>query len=828
MKTRKLRQSVAFTLVLAMLLGLIPNNLSLNVFAQESSEVTACELNDKCTLENGHDGDCVYESNVELQNESVLCTLVDGCTLTSGHEGACVVATNNEVSLVDNNPCTLTSGCELLDGHDGECQTPKVCETGCTLESGHDGDCVLPKVCETGCTLEQGHDGDCVLPKTHLEGCILESTHDGDCFVKCTLNENCTLNNGHSEQCLIENTCEEGCTLESGHDGDCVILKTCETGCILEQGHDGDCFIKCTINEDCILNNSHDGDCVTDSECEEGCILESGHDGECFIPCDLDSNCTLNKGHDGECVIDTSCKKTTDCIRIDGHKGNCITAEEVCNKTEGCIKKDGHLSECTLEEEVCDLSDYCALKKGHEDECLTEQEIEDIINSLNTLEELESTISLSAAKTEGYFKDNLTVSVSAVVSDNDTTTPYFRVNMDLSKAIINNDVAEGQVYTTVTNENSDTVEIIRLADGFGFSSDSNLTFDIEFTSKEEKDSDVTESDTLDIYTCVGTDKDDALANKGANPTMTLVWKTLVGMGYDVEMRWVTSNEDEWYNIKKVETDRYSKPYIYSVTLATSGVDYEDGQIELRIPYYLYSDNTHIYSEDYTKNGVKPSEISIPGEDTVVNGLYYIVDDNGTADIYSDDMMVVKNKGTIYAGTTILFRVSYNVFPSELIDLYKTTLKTTAKCKSTIDSDYVTKESNELSLCIDTGVKYTLSEQYSKNSFKFECLYTEPDDISATWDFENYNYVKVYYETALSGSSLAEHTIEYEDLLNGSDAELVLVKYDRNNNNTNIDYLTPYNNKAVYTQQYANEVLYDGVDISLYVRYPKDVISFQPK
>lgn len=61
----------------------------------------------------------VVESEPE-EPESILCTVTEGCTLENGHEGECVVA-ESEPEEPESVPCTVTEGCTLEDGHEGGC-----------------------------------------------------------------------------------------------------------------------------------------------------------------------------------------------------------------------------------------------------------------------------------------------------------------------------------------------------------------------------------------------------------------------------------------------------------------------------------------------------------------------------------------------------------------------------------------------------------------------------------------------------------------------------------------------------------------------------------
>lgn len=80
-----------------------------------------------CTLEAGHEGECVVVESEPEEPENVPCKVTEGCTLENGHEGECVVA-ESEPEEPESAPCKMTDGCTLEDGH----------ESGCVVESSVD------------------------------------------------------------------------------------------------------------------------------------------------------------------------------------------------------------------------------------------------------------------------------------------------------------------------------------------------------------------------------------------------------------------------------------------------------------------------------------------------------------------------------------------------------------------------------------------------------------------------------------------------------------------------------------------------------------------
>lgn len=66
--------------------------------------VEVCVETEGCTLENGHEGECVVAESEPEEPESILCKVTEGCTLENGHEGECIT---NPVEFV----CSELEGC---------------------------------------------------------------------------------------------------------------------------------------------------------------------------------------------------------------------------------------------------------------------------------------------------------------------------------------------------------------------------------------------------------------------------------------------------------------------------------------------------------------------------------------------------------------------------------------------------------------------------------------------------------------------------------------------------------------------------------------------
>lgn len=82
--------------------------------------VEVCVETEGCTLEAGHEGECVVVESEPEEPESVPCKVTEGCTLENGHEGECVVG-ESEPEEPESAPCKVTEGCTLEAGHEGKC-----------------------------------------------------------------------------------------------------------------------------------------------------------------------------------------------------------------------------------------------------------------------------------------------------------------------------------------------------------------------------------------------------------------------------------------------------------------------------------------------------------------------------------------------------------------------------------------------------------------------------------------------------------------------------------------------------------------------------------
>lgn len=59
--------------------------------------VEVCVETEGCTLEAGHEGECVVVESEPEEPESVPCKVTEGCTLDAGHEGECAVCEQEEI-----------------------------------------------------------------------------------------------------------------------------------------------------------------------------------------------------------------------------------------------------------------------------------------------------------------------------------------------------------------------------------------------------------------------------------------------------------------------------------------------------------------------------------------------------------------------------------------------------------------------------------------------------------------------------------------------------------------------------------------------------------
>ena len=77
-------------------------------------ETQPCTKTEGCTLENGHEGECVTEpvtppEEENGEDETQPCEKTEGCTLPNGHKGECVIEENTEDT--EGHPGAFRGGC---------------------------------------------------------------------------------------------------------------------------------------------------------------------------------------------------------------------------------------------------------------------------------------------------------------------------------------------------------------------------------------------------------------------------------------------------------------------------------------------------------------------------------------------------------------------------------------------------------------------------------------------------------------------------------------------------------------------------------------------
>lgn len=83
-------------LSLSLLLTIMPTMaFAMEDDAKESEDtVQVCTETEGCTLQVGHEGDCVVAESEQKEPESVPCTETEGCMLEAGHAGECIAESN--------------------------------------------------------------------------------------------------------------------------------------------------------------------------------------------------------------------------------------------------------------------------------------------------------------------------------------------------------------------------------------------------------------------------------------------------------------------------------------------------------------------------------------------------------------------------------------------------------------------------------------------------------------------------------------------------------------------------------------------------------------
>ena len=218
--------------------------------------------------------------------------------------------------------------------------------------------------------------------------------------------------------------------------------------------------------------------------------------------------------------------------------------------------------------------------------------------------------------------------------------------------------------------------------------------------------------------------------------------------YYVDLRWDTDVVSERYDTKAVTTNPTALSRKYILTVATNSAEYDIGNLEIRLPYYLWS------YRDSTTAGPKPTDIGVPPAPHVStqSSFNYTIDDKGTANV-DDDELVFTNCKKVNAGTNQTLSVIYgDILPSNTVDLSSADLTAVASGLSTVQvangqTDPEIKSFPTITYQLDTGVQVTsLGKSFYRDMYTWETAYG-----SKPTDFNENNYVRYRVSIRTSGN-----------------------------------------------------------------------------
>lgn len=387
-------------------------------------------------------------------------------------------------------------------------------------------------------------------------------------------------------------------------------------------------------------------------------------------------------------------------------------------------------------------------------------------------------------------------------------TAFFFLSVDADKAVITGDgvTIDDDGNVTVIDEGDNEVTLHKADGGYWFSLDdtevnASTTFLLPLASTVNDTDETANSVTLRMRAGHGIDTNSARRDAETKEQMVFVWSSNGdALHYGIHLEWVTNDESKKYTQSNVTTSRNSYYLTYKASLQTSSVSYAAGQMEIRLPYYLWQ----IRSSSYNYWSYMPAPaLSIPKSPSTSDTykLNYTVDTHGTNDP-SDDEIVITNTDMIPAGTNITWTTQYRIWPYYTIDLSQAVIQANCSCVSNADDRPELYTSNSISYRIDTGFtgvsvsagSSNLSSQYYKpNGF--------PDEL---WDPGNYRYFKMYVSTSVSGASTpVRQTLTFT----GTDG-MELITETRKSTYSNPEYALAENNQT--SGDWSDDV---------YVRYP---------
>lgn len=289
--------------------------------------------------------------------------------------------------------------------------------------------------------------------------------------------------------------------------------------------------------------------------------------------------------------------------------------------------------------------------------------------------------------------------------------------------------------------------------------------------------------------------------------------------YSLGLKWNNvSTDEEKYNIKKVTTAKDEIAASYDLTIQTSKVNYAAGQMEVRLPYYLFLQRVlpnWSWSSDYDV-AVEDNGIGVPlapstDTDTCFN---YTIDTHQTED-RADDEIVISNFKTVPAGTNTVITVQYLINPYHVKDMDTAVIQAKGSCTAEGETVAEQEASNTITYQLDTGIDSL--ETY--RSDKVSLLHSKPAAISQDqWDPENYHYFAV----PLRMDAPSNQGVWLNTSLNvGEDGEIVAGDFSESYDETQTipEKENGTYSFRVYQKPNSMKDIYLWNESTLYVRYP---------
>ena len=217
--------------------------------------------------------------------------------------------------------------------------------------------------------------------------------------------------------------------------------------------------------------------------------------------------------------------------------------------------------------------------------------------------------------------------------------------------------------------------------------------------------------------------------------------------YKLDLRWRETDPARKYDINEVSVSRdVTFKAVYELNVSVQK-HYEPGDMQIRIPYTILTPRVNGTYVPY----VTPSAFSLgPANNPSPDFAYtYVIEDNGTPNDKSDDMVLFYNYKTLESNDNVIIAVQYNINPYNVIDCSETTLQAQATGVYTDATGERSEPEEQVSHSIryrlDTGITgLNVTKTAKENIYYWNSSWgEEPDDF----DMDAYNYV--YYTLRVS-------------------------------------------------------------------------------